>query len=295
MMDIVIAYVNGKDPAWQQVYRVVTRKEPAAERFRDWGTLPFLLRGLAECLPGIGNVHLVVSDESQVPAWINRKTVRIVCHKEIIPSRFLPIFNSSSIELFLHHIPGLAERFVYFNDDMFVMGPCSEEDFFPQGKPRVWCRHFPDPAPGNIFRLTCRNTYRAACEAAALQPDKGRFLKPQHAPSPMLRSVNEQVYRKILPEILSSISKIREEKNINQYLYLCYYWLSGIGHRAPQDFSYLELGDSLAEILSAIRDGHRRTICINDKGVRPGREESTREALLKAFSNRFPDKSIYEL
>jgi hypothetical protein len=64
------------------------------KRFRDWGTLRYLFRGIAENMPFVRKVHLVVSHESQVPEWVNREEVHIVLHKDIIPAEFLPTFNS---------------------------------------------------------------------------------------------------------------------------------------------------------------------------------------------------------
>ena len=57
----------------------------------------------------------------------------------------LPVFNSRAIEINLHRIPGLAEQFVYFNDDMFITKPVTKEDFFKNGLPRDVA--IPNPTP----------------------------------------------------------------------------------------------------------------------------------------------------
>ena len=44
--------------------------------------------------------------------------VQVVSHREIMPAEILPVFNSCTIELFLPRIPGLAEHFLYANDDI---------------------------------------------------------------------------------------------------------------------------------------------------------------------------------
>ena len=84
-------------------------------------------------MPFVRNVHLVVSGKTQVPEWASDR-LKVVTHRDIIPEEFLPTFNSTTIEMFLHRIPGLDERFIYFNDDMFPVSPCREEDFFRDGK-----------------------------------------------------------------------------------------------------------------------------------------------------------------
>ena len=162
-MDIVITYVDGLDPAWQRDYEQYTNQPVLEKRFRDWGTLPYLFRGIADNMPFIRKVHLVVSHDSQVPAWINREQVHIVLHQDIIPQEFLPTFNSTAIEMFLHRIEDLDEEFLYFNDDMYPMQECKPEDFFRDGKgvigmsSHLW--------PSNMYKTHCRSSYRAACQA----------------------------------------------------------------------------------------------------------------------------------
>lgn len=129
-MDIVITYVDGLDPLWQKDYESAVGRAPLTKRFRDWGTLKYLLRGIERYMPFIRNVYLVVSRHSQVPAWVNTDNLKTVLHEDIIPSEYLPIFNSAAIEMFLHRIEGLDEEYIYFNDDIFPLSDCKSTDFF---------------------------------------------------------------------------------------------------------------------------------------------------------------------
>ena len=133
-MDIVITYVDGLDPLWQKDYEAAVGRDPLTKRFRDWGTLKYLLRGVERYLPFIRNVYLVVSRRSQVPSWVNTENLKIVLHEDIIPSEYLPVFNSAAIEMFLHRIEGLDEEYIYFNDDIFPLRECSSTDFFVHSK-----------------------------------------------------------------------------------------------------------------------------------------------------------------
>ena len=65
-----------------------------------------------------------------MPSWLDTTKVRIITHEQIIPRKFLPTFNSSVIELFLHKIPGLSEHFIYVNDDFYAWSPMTQNDFF---------------------------------------------------------------------------------------------------------------------------------------------------------------------
>ena len=57
-------------------------------------------------MPFVRNVHLVVSGKTQVPEWASDR-LKVVTHRDIIPEEFLPTFNSTTIEMFLHRIPEL--------------------------------------------------------------------------------------------------------------------------------------------------------------------------------------------
>ena len=61
--------------------------------------------------------------------------MRIVRHEDYIPGEFLAqTFNSHTIELDFHRIPGLSEQFVYFNDDMFLLQQDKPRTVFPGRK-----------------------------------------------------------------------------------------------------------------------------------------------------------------
>ena len=82
-IDYVFTYVDGNDPAWSSEMIKHARKHKKlldgnSSRFRDWKTLPYLFRGIANNMPWIRNVYMVVERESQVPSWVNRETVNII-------------------------------------------------------------------------------------------------------------------------------------------------------------------------------------------------------------------------
>ena len=175
-MDAVITYVDGNDPVWKQDYEKYTNVPVMQKRFRDWGTLKYLLRGIEKRMPFIRNVYLVVSHPSQVPSWVDRENLKIVLHNDIIPEEFLPTFNCNPIEMNLHRIPGLDEEYLYFNDDMFPVGDCSPTDFFRDGKAVIgYYRHF---FASNMYKKICRNSDRLAREALGLKPSVF-FTRPQ--------------------------------------------------------------------------------------------------------------------
>ena len=199
-MDIVITYVNGLDPEWQKDYEKHTNTPILEKRFRDWGTLKYLMRGIEKNMPFIRKVHLVVASESQVPEWINRNEVNIVLHKDIIPAEHLPTFNCNPIEMHLHRIEGLDEEYIYFNDDIFPLKPCKATDFFIDGRATLgMSKHL---LACNMFKKICRNSNRIARKAIGLKPSVC-FLRPQHICTPMLKSQCKEIYQKVLQNNLS--------------------------------------------------------------------------------------------
>lgn len=292
-MDIVITFVNGFDPEWQKSYETHTKTPIIEKRFRDWGTLKFLMRGIETNLPFVRKVHLVVSQESQIPKWINREKVNIVLHRDIVPHAFLPTFNSNTIELHLHRIKGLDEEFLYFNDDMFPVTLGKAEDFFRDGKAVIkFTKHW---FAFNMFKKICRNSYNLACKALG-KKETTPFIRPQHICSPMLRSSCKEIYDKVKNDIFRSISRTRTGGNYTQYLFLDYMFLNDRIINEKIEKKHFSLAITPVEkIVRFITRPTRKMVCINDVHLSEKRYKKLHSAIINAFETRFPNKSIYEL
>lgn len=141
-IDAVITWVDGSDPGWLAAYTHHAAKAAGVDgakagRFRDLETMRFVLRGIECFMPWIRRVHLVTA--GHIPPWLNREhpRLRTVTHAELFEDPgHLPTFNSGSIEMNLHRVPGLADQFIYFNDDTFVLRETRRERLFKRGLPR---------------------------------------------------------------------------------------------------------------------------------------------------------------
>ena len=292
-MDIVITYVNGLDPVWQRDYEKHTNQPVLEKRFRDWGTLRYLFRGIEVNMPFIRKVHLIVSHESQVPEWVNRDEVNVVLHKDIIPAEYLPTFNCNPIEMHLHRIEGLDEEYLYFNDDIFPVKPCSASDFFHEGKCYLgMSRHL---FAFDMFKKICRNSNRLARKALGLKPSLC-FLRPQHICTPMFKSECEELYAKVSDEIAKTcLARTRSGDNLNQYLFLDYIFLKGRLINKRLSKKHISVGvTSVSRLRNAIVKPSKSLICINDVQLSESRYQELRSALLNAFEEHFPQKSKYE-
>ena len=141
VIDFVLLWVDGDDPAWLEEKSYYLPGEgsdsnPNNSRYRDWGILPFWFRSVERFAPWVRRIHFVTW--GHYPHWLNLDHPKLyfVRHEDFIPPRYLPTFNCNPIENNLHRIPGLAELFVYFNDDMFISSPVKATDFFINGVPR---------------------------------------------------------------------------------------------------------------------------------------------------------------
>lgn len=144
-IDFVIPWVDGSDPAWQREKSKWESKEPKSQlsewtsgavRYQDWGLLRYWFRGVEKFTPWVNKVYFITW--GHLPEWLDSSCgkLKIVKHEDFIPEEYLPTFNSRVIELNLHRIDALSERFVYFNDDLFLLRSLDRELFFKGGLPR---------------------------------------------------------------------------------------------------------------------------------------------------------------
>lgn len=291
-MDVVITYVNGLDPMWQKQYSDATGQPILEKRYRDWGLLPFLLRGIEQHMSFIENVFLVVSQKSQVPEWVDTNQLNIVYHHDIIPQQHLPTFNSTTIELFLHKIDRLNEQFIYFNDDIFPIAPLQPTDFFVNNKVLIHFSH----------HLLAIGMYKQQCLAADRMAQKAAqchhsisFIRPQHTCTPMLKSINTLVYNKLEKDLDNIITPIRKNYNVNQYLFSDYlYYINRVINQRLAT-QHCSMGTySAKQIARHIQQPHTKLICINDVMISEKKTAEMRVTLQQTFARILPEKSRFE-
>jgi hypothetical protein len=291
-MDIVITYVDGNDPFWKKDYEKTTNIPVMEKRFRDWGTLKYLLRGIEVNMPFIRNVYLVVSHPSQVPEWADTSNLKIVLHKDIIPAEYLPTFNSTTIEMFLHRIEGLDEEYIYFNDDIFPVQPCKADDFFTEGKAIVgMSRHL---LATSMYKKHVRRSDRMARQALGLS-GKCSFMRVQHSCIPVLKSQSEEVSQLQRQAVLASLSRVRNDGNINMTLFLSYMYHKGLVVNRRQSCKHISLAAVTQKKLEkSISDPSRSMLCINDVKLSEAKFQTYKSLITDMFENRFPSKSRFE-
>ncbi len=138
-IDFVIPWVDGNDPEWimrRNKVLVLKSSDSLNHRYLDWGLLRYWFRGVQKFTPWVHKIWFIC--DQKPPIWLNRShpKIEIVYHSDYIPAKYLPVFSSHPIELNLHRIKGLSDKFVYFNDDTFILSPLNSDFFFKNGYPR---------------------------------------------------------------------------------------------------------------------------------------------------------------
>jgi hypothetical protein len=96
--------------------------------------------------PWLRHIFVVLADGQESRFQLDHQLqldVTLVPHSILYSAngckQHLPVFNSHSIEAHLHQVPGLAEHFLYANDDTFFGAPIHPSLFFEldTGKPKV--------------------------------------------------------------------------------------------------------------------------------------------------------------
>ncbi|HIU33015.1 MAG TPA: Stealth CR1 domain-containing protein [Candidatus Pullichristensenella excrementigallinarum] len=331
-VDFVMPWVDGGDPEWRRVmhaYRGDTYDEAEEQaRYRDWDNLKYWFRGVEKFAPWVRRVHFITM--GHLPAWLNPENpkLHIVRHEDYIPEEYLPTFSANPIELNLHRIADLSERFVYFNDDTFILRPVSEDLYFRNGLP---CDYFgytqhycPSEAGLQYMHILVNNAAyvnlhfnKRACQKAHWR----KFLSPKygwkrnlrtlyywglknftgfsipHMPTAYLKKTYEEVWEKA-PGILerTSAHRFRTFEDVSHNFFRCWRLVKGEFYPFPMQGRHFSLSSNPQkneEIARVIRSQQEPMICLNDV-VADFNFETEKQRMIAAFESILPEKSSFE-
>ena len=122
-IDVVYTWVDGHDINWKNKKEKYIKNTNTKDKIlhENINELKYSIRSLNKYASWINNIY-IVADDDQIPSFINfnNEKIKLVKHSDIIDKKYLPTFNSLVIEANIHHIKGLSETFLYFNDDFFL-------------------------------------------------------------------------------------------------------------------------------------------------------------------------------
>ena len=267
-IDLVIPMIFPADPEWQRDYAKATGRTGAMAnvRYRSWGTEELLVRCCYKYMPWVRCIHLLLYGESQVQPWMKQyEDLHLVFHRDFIPFDYRPCFASPCIEMFLHLIPDLSERFIYINDDMFPLSPLQPYDFFTrEGKPCMHIWEEPAPRCPNIFERKCifqQNMIGGMYGYHSID----RWLRTGHGFAPILKSSCQEVWRRHREEITRNLSPLRRtDHSYNHYIYMLMPYFSNFYTDHAPRTRLIEWGTPTHDLPAIIADDDCGILCIND-------------------------------
>lgn len=296
-MDYVLPYVDCTDPVWRRQYRETMNTETMdASRFRPFGTLRYAFRSVAKNMPFIDRIVLIVSTESQVPAWVNRAAVKVITHEEFMPAGHRPTFNSSAIESDMWRISGMSDLFVYGNDDFFALRPMRADDFFDGYLPRLQFEES-DFHIQNLFRRCCKNGMDMVADAVGSpRTDFFTLLKPQHCMKGISNIHMKEVGRLCEDQIEKTITVMRHRWNVTGYIYHYYAYYTGEYAPAYPSYTYVRIANNFEQVTKLIDEPQTDMLCINDAGDLDAEHyDAAVAAIANSFDRLFPERCQYEL
>lgn len=328
-IDFVITWVDMNNPEWQAEFskysgnKENTRNGVSEARFRDYGLLKYWFRGVEQFAPWVRKVHFVTT--GQTPEWLDTSNPRIhlVRHEDFIPKQFLPTFNSVVIERYMHRIEGLADHFVYFNDDFYIINHVSIDRFFHNGLPRDIAVFQYNPSWSQWYvriknNIRIINRHFNKREVLRRDHDKwfhksygtkaiwnhllrpyGKFitLRTPHNAQPYLKSTFEEVWEAAGKELTeTSVNRFRALNDLTPELFRT--WQICKGNFEPYntyvDTKMFPLFVRSRQAVVAIRQQAYSLVCLNDH-KRIKNYEQVMADLKDAFEQILPEKSAFEL
>lgn len=308
-IDVVITTVDGSDPGWQEKFNAmlsrragtaVLAKTANAARFTTHDELRFVLRSINYYAPYVRAIHVVT--DAQCPEWLDadHPKINLVDHKDIIDAEYLPTFNSDAIESCLWKIPGLSERFIYFNDDVLLMAPTTESTFYtPNGLPRFYAspRRIPDmPAEwADSYTLHAHLQSATALEKRGYRRPVAKF---RHVPFVARKSILEAMEAEFAEELaMTRSSPIRSETSFAtiSFLYPNYALATRSGVLSQIGYQYVDVSwaDWKERLLRACQRTDVTIACVNESHDAVDGDSLDAE-LAGILSSRFPCVAPWE-
>lgn len=330
-IDFVITWVDGNDPKWlKERFKYennMTDVNPevfkkwinAKSRYRDWDNLKYWFRSVETNANWVNKIYFITW--GHVPEWLdtNNPKIKIINHKDFIPKKYLPTFNSKVIELNIHRIKDLSENFVLFNDDVFINAKLKEDDFFKNGLPCelaafdvVDTDYYITNSDINNMKvlnkyfnkkqvLKNRKWYKLRYGKHLIKTlvlkmwDKITGLVDLHICCSYKKSSFEWLWKNE-PYICNEtcMCKFRNKNNINHWVVKGYQLLSGNFYPRSATFgiSYGKKIDN--EIIRDIEKSVHKVICINDFECTDEEFLKQRNLLNSVFEKKYPNKSSFE-
>ena len=307
-IDLVFSWVDGSSDEFQrerakrmQAY-VVGEGDDSDARFRQIDELKYALRSVYMFAPWIRRIF--IATDSPAPEWLAEHPRVTIMRSEdfFVDTSVLPIHNSHAVESQLHHIPGLAEHFLYSNDDMFFGRPVGPELFFSPGGVTKFVEASTRIGLGENDPTRSGFENAARVNRALL---RGRFGKVttrhlEHTPAPMRKSVLLEL-EKEFPEDFSrtAASRFRSATDISVTNSLYHYYALMTGRAVAQTQAhsiYIEttLRIALRQMNRLRKHRNQDMFCLNDGSFPEISDDERHTAVIEFLDLYFPFAAPWE-
>lgn len=334
-IDFVVTWLDSSDSEWQRLYMEYsknTKGDKGKGRFREMNIFQYWFRSVEKYVPWVNKIYLITN--GKFPDWINKDNPKLVLvkHEDYIPKEFLPTFNSCTIELHMHHIKGLSEHFVYFNDDMILNRPINPDYYFKNELPcdynKETCFNVPLYTPMEKFNIYMSmmadigiinahfDRWKTVCQSPKrwFGPHLGLkglimsgILMKQHlfvgfsnyhCEQAFLKSTFNEVWDKEPDFLNASCTRFREEVIANPYLFRYWQLAKNMFYPSKRKSYAIHITDkSCTSIMDKVLLSDKyHSVCINDTSL--CKDEDFKFAMshaTKLLEKRFPVKSSFEI
>ncbi|GID93044.1 stealth family protein [Amorphoplanes digitatis] len=311
-IDAVYTWVDGGDPDWlrrknaalaalghQQINIIATNQS----RFISRDELRYSLRSMAAFAPWIRRIFLVTDD--QIPPWLDDSGPRItvVSHRELFGGTgALPTFNSHAIESRLHRIPGLAEHFIYFNDDMFFGRPVLPTAFFHANGIAKFFQSTAQLEAGPATVHDAPVTAAGKNNRRHIEEHFGVSIaqKMQHVPYALQKSVLEEIEQTLPEDVLRTAEhQFRHPGDLSIPSSLQHYWAFLTRRAVPGSikYTYADLAHPSTPVQLAflLAKRHCDVFCLNDTDSAEVALAEQAAMMADFLPHYFPFRSPFEL
>ncbi len=238
-IDVVISWVDGNDPTQKMKMQpylnkldFISEDLSGPTRFRSEGEIFYCVASVLRFAPFVRKIFIITDQQNpnlddfiQTNFPANTIPLVIVDHTVLFKGyeNYLPVFNSLSIETSIFRIPDLSERFVYFNDDFFLVRPIKETDWFidNQAVGYGYWRNLPmdrllwylKPKKNGHKPFGFKDSMINAAKELGL---KNSYFHIDHTPLAMNKSILEKYFIENPQKFIANIShKFRNETQFN--------------------------------------------------------------------------------
>ncbi len=308
-IDMVFSWVDGSASAFQRQRAaqleeyVVGEGDDGPARYRHVDELRYALRSVHMHAPWVRRIF--IATDSPRPAWLaEHPKVTLVRSEEFFADpRVLPTHNSHAVEAQVHRIEGLAEHFLYSNDDMFFGRAVAPEMFFTSGgvSKFVECPVRIGSGPTRLERSGHDNALRV--NRTLLHERFGRTILRdlEHCAAPMRRSVAAELESAFAGDFArTAASRFRSATDISVTNSLYHYYALMTGRAvASTEPRVRYVQTTLASSLRAMKRLERRRdadmFCLNDGGESEVPEDLRVTLLRDTLERMFPVRAPWEV